>query len=104
MLSDKIMVQGIPGAIEPWETVEGVVRPLFRPQEYQIIDLRMVLRLTDQHPVPVYLRLRPMCLTTVFRHQPRGEFNSALRSKNPSPESLEVVISHPHSPKSLGLL
>ena len=73
-------------------------------REDHIIDLRMLLRLTDQQPVPFYCQLRPVHLVTVWRHLPCGDFDSTLRARYPSPEYPAVGIYHSRALKFLELL
>ena len=99
-----MIAQSVPGARGPWETGKEAGAPLFCPREDQIIDLQMVLCMNYRQTVPVYRHIRTIHLTTVFHRQTRGDFNSELRARDPSKESLAVGSYHLHSLKSLGLL
>ena len=55
----------------------------------------MVLSMTGQKMVPVYLCLCLVHLAAVCRHQPFNEINYTLWSRDPSPESIAVGRSHP---------
>ena len=104
MLDDKLQVQDIPRAGGPQTTREGAGATLRFPWEDRIINLWVVLRLADQQPVLVCFWFRLVHDTTVCRHLPHGEFSYALWERYLSQESHAVVISHPRSLQSLGLL
>ena len=48
--------------------MEGAGAPLFHPQESHILDLQVVLRLTDWQMALVYLWFHTVHATTLFRH------------------------------------
>ena len=68
VLDDKLQAQAIPRARGPQTSREGGGAPLFCPRESHIIDLRLVLCLTDRQLVPVYFQLRSVHATMVCRH------------------------------------
>ena len=84
VLSVEVLVQGIPRARGPWATGKGEGAPLCRLWEAHILYLQVMLHMTDRHSVPVYLQLHPVHAITVCRHNPRGDINSALQSRDPA--------------------
>ena len=91
MLADKVRAQAIPCAIGPQTTEEGEGAPICHPREAHTIDLQVVIRMTDRHPVPLYHWFCPMHAMMVCCHWPCDEFNSAIRGSDPSPESVITV-------------
>ena len=57
VMDAEMIAQASPGARGPWENSKGSGAPFFRPQEAHIINLRMMLLLTDRRPDPVYFRI-----------------------------------------------
>ena len=72
-------------------------------RKYHIVNLRVVLCLTDRQPVTVYCRFCPMHAKAVCRHRPRGELNSTLQARDPSSEPHSVWISPQRALQSLSL-
>ena len=70
VMDSKIISQAVTGVIGPWVTGKLAGAQICCLWESDIIDLYMVLHLTDRQPVPVYVWIRPMNLTSVCCHQP----------------------------------
>ena len=60
-----MIVEAIPGVAVPWGTGIGEGVPILFLQKSHIINLLMLIYLTDRQPVPVYHWLCPMYATTV---------------------------------------
>ena len=56
----EVRAQAISRARGPWETRKGEGALLCRPWKYHTVYLRVVLRLNNWQPVPVYHRLLPV--------------------------------------------
>ena len=79
VMDAEMIAQASPGARGPWENSKGSGAPFCHPQEDHIINLRMMLRMTDRQPVPVYRQLHPTHSTMVCRCQPCVYFGYALQ-------------------------
>ena len=86
VLAVEVRAQDVTRAIGPRATSKGSGAPLFRPLKSYIVYLRVVLRLNDRKPFPVYCRFRPVHEMTAFRHRPHGELKSALHARDMSPD------------------
>ena len=90
VLAAEVQAQDITCSRGTQEIGKGAGAPLCQPWKYHIVYLRVVLRLTDLQPYPVYCRLSPMHATTVFRHRSRCYLNSTLWARDPSSETHAV--------------
>ena len=98
------MVKRIPHTGGTQASGEVLGKILSRTWKSKIIQLKLVLRLTDRQPAPVDFGFRPMHALEVCHNWPLGELNSALRAWDYSLESHLIQISHPCALQRLGLL
>ena len=85
VLADKVQAQDIPRDGGPQESREGVGESISQPRKDQIVHLRLVLHLTDQHSAQVNCGFCPVHASPVCPNWPLGELNPTLRAWYPSP-------------------